>query len=53
MTFLISLLMYLGVIGSADQVTSENVQQYEQQYLTESNTDAYFRQMDPTELDEL
>ena len=44
MSFLISLLLFLGVINSEAEFDESNATQYEQQYATQENIDAYCRQ---------
>ena len=46
MSFLISLLMFLGVITSPSQVNENNAAQYEADYATQENIDLYHRQHD-------
>ena len=47
MSFLISLLLYLGVITTADQVNQQNAATYQAQYETEANIDAFYRGGNP------
>lgn len=47
MSFLISLLLFLGVIGSEKDFDESNADLYEQKYATEENIDIYHRQNGP------
>ncbi|QNL22784.1 hypothetical protein HZR84_12815 [Hyphobacterium sp. CCMP332] len=51
MSFLVSLLLFLGVIGSEADYDATQESYYESTYATEENVDAYYRQNDPSDED--
>lgn len=51
MSFLVSLLLFLGVISSEAEYDASQESYYESTYATQENTEMFYRQSEPVDID--